>query len=61
MGNSTEGPRGGVRMRFSDPLQRSVAPRGSPPKAPVAAFACVSPAHYSASSPQSSTECPRGE
>eukprot|EP00959_Pyramimonas_sp_CCMP1952_P085666 1791927-Pyramimonas_sp.AAC.1 len=38
-------------MRFPHPGQRFVAPWGTPPKPPVAQFACGSPAQGSVSRP----------
>eukprot|EP00959_Pyramimonas_sp_CCMP1952_P153927 3220401-Pyramimonas_sp.AAC.1 len=44
-GTSTEDPSGCMcmppRLNFGTPLTRFVAPQGAPPKAPVAAFACL--------------------
>eukprot|EP00959_Pyramimonas_sp_CCMP1952_P434357 9095164-Pyramimonas_sp.AAC.1 len=52
MGSSTEGLGGGTPMRFPLPVQRFVAPVGSPPMVPVAELACSSPAQYNVSWPQ---------
>eukprot|EP00959_Pyramimonas_sp_CCMP1952_P063428 1325452-Pyramimonas_sp.AAC.1 len=41
MGSSTEGPSGDARMRPPHPSQRSVAPWGVLPKAPVGVLACA--------------------
>eukprot|EP00959_Pyramimonas_sp_CCMP1952_P218608 4571883-Pyramimonas_sp.AAC.1 len=45
MGSSTEGPSGDVRwaapLHLGTPLTRFVDPCGAPPKAPMAAPACV--------------------
>eukprot|EP00959_Pyramimonas_sp_CCMP1952_P339091 7101363-Pyramimonas_sp.AAC.1 len=51
IGSSTESPSGAVRMRLPHPVQRFVAPWGTPPKGPVAQFACVSPIQHRASWP----------
>eukprot|EP00959_Pyramimonas_sp_CCMP1952_P412603 8646055-Pyramimonas_sp.AAC.1 len=49
IGSFTEGVSGGDRMRLPRSVQRFVAPKGAPPKAPYAVFACVSPARYNSS------------
>eukprot|EP00959_Pyramimonas_sp_CCMP1952_P385951 8088580-Pyramimonas_sp.AAC.1 len=51
IGSSIEGTSCAVRMRHPCPGQRLVPPYGSPPRATVAQFACVSPIQDNASWP----------
>eukprot|EP00959_Pyramimonas_sp_CCMP1952_P011375 238736-Pyramimonas_sp.AAC.1 len=43
MRNSTEGPRGAVRMRLPCPVRRYVAPYGAPPQVPASQLALSAP------------------
>eukprot|EP00959_Pyramimonas_sp_CCMP1952_P061149 1277873-Pyramimonas_sp.AAC.1 len=45
-GSPTEGPNGCDHMRPRHPLQRFVAPLGTPSKAPMAVITCVRATQY---------------